>query len=176
MSQFSFSLTREDTFNHLYEYIISHSCEFFGVPNYEVAYSIVINNDNFIMLVFTDENKNIVDSLDIDTLAYTDSHYAKIQINPAQQNLINIVNGNICLNECEIRYIKFRWERILNEVGMMFYSMVNACLKLTCHEANLSYDSTKDVFFYKGYSCPQKYKNKKTNIVDLTEQMKKSWY
>lgn len=176
MNQFYFSLTIDDTFNHLYEYIISHSCEFFGVPNYGVTYSIMIDNNNFIMLVFTDENKSIVDSLDINTLQYTDDNYAKIQINPARQNLINIINGDICLNECEIRYIKFRWERILNEVGIMFYSMVNTCLKLKCHEANLSYDSTKDVFFYKGFFSSKKYKNKKSNIIDLTEQMKKCWY
>ena len=175
MNKFEFSLTREETFNHLYEYIISHSCEFFGVPNIEVTYSIIIDSNNFIMLVFADENKDVVDHLDSDDLAFTDDIYKTIQVKSEQQDFINICHGNVCLNGGEIRYIKFCWKKILNEVGKMFYSMANAFLKLDYHDGKMYYDSKNDKFFYGGLFNKKKC-NKRHTIVDISEHMKKCWY
>lgn len=174
MNQFEFSLTREYTLNHLYEYIISQSCEFFGVPNKEVTYSIMINDDSFMMLVFNDEDYDIVESLDTDCMAFTDN-YKNICLAPTQQNLIRIYQGYVCLNRGELRYIKFDWKKILDEVAKMFYTMANNCLNLKSHDGELSYDSVKDEFFYRGFFNTQKHIKRK-KLVNLTEQMKKCWY
>lgn len=174
MNEFEFSLTREDAFNHLYEYIISHSCDFFGIPNSEVTYSVIIDREIFIMLVFADENKDFVDSLDVETLAFTDESYKKIQMPSSQQHVINIDHGIVRLNSDEIRYVKFDWKKILHEVGMMFYAMANACLKLRSHAGEMFYDPTNDKFLYKGLLNKKHFH--KHSIVDLSEQMKKCWY
>lgn len=176
MMQFEFSLTKEDVFNHLYEYIISHSCEFFGIPNRGVTYSVIIGSDNFIMLVFSDEEKNIADSLNTDVVSFTDKGYGIIRMESARQDVVNIFNGYIGLKDGEIRYVKFSWARILDETGMMFYSMVNACLKVNNHEARMTYDAENEMFSYKGTCNAKKCNYKKRAVIDITEQMRKCWY
>lgn len=174
MKEFEFSLTKKEVFDHLYEYIISRSCEFFEVPNIDVTYSIIINVDSLIMFVFTDDNTCFVNTLNAEDLAFTDDNCGKIQVK-SEQDLIKIYHGKVCLNSREIRYVKFSWNRILNEVGQMFYTMVNTCLKLNSHIGEMFYDCENKKFFYRGF-IRKKFRNKNNIKIDLTNQMKKTWY
>ncbi len=176
MKQFIFLLTREETIEHLYEYIISRSCDFFGVPNLGTTYSIIVSDDSFIMYVYLDEDKTLTDSLDIDGLAYTDSSYKKLFLIPPQYNTLHLCNGHACLNRGEVRYVKFDHEKLLNEIGLMFYVMANDCLKLKTHEAELSYNLADNTFSYKGFFEKGKYGCKTSRVIDITERMRKCWY
>ena len=176
MNQFICLLTREDIIEHLYEYIISRSCDFFGVPNFGVTYSIIASDDSFTMYVYLDGDKPLIDSLDIDVFEYTDNSYRKLSLIPQQHNTVYLCNGHICLNRGEVRYVKFDREKLFNEIGLMLYVMANDCLKLKTHEAELSYNPSDNIFSYKGFFKKRKYSRKISGAIDITERMKKWWY
>ena len=177
MYEFQFVLNWDETIDLFYEYVISKCGKYFDVPNKNIAFR--INSDTekkfLLIVIYSDESENFLNHLEINKFDYTKSGYNSIINEKIQQQELKFVDNKICLSNREIRYIKFSRERLIIEVGKMFCEMSNELLKLDKHNAELFYDSLNNKFTYIGtvQKYNKRWKNRKSQVIDLSSEMKR---
>lgn len=152
MFRFHFILNFDNTMELFYEYVISRSTQYFGVPNKDITVRINYNEkeDYFFMAVFCDEAKEFLNCLSTEELKFTKDIYKSIQVEKMNQekNVINRYEG--CLPESEIRYIKLSRDTLNVEIEKMFLEMSNVYFKTNIYNTKSTYDSFKNEYIYSG--------------------------
>lgn len=177
MYQFQFILNWDETINLFYEYVISRCSKYFDVPNKNITFRISPDPEKkfLLIVIYSDESENFLNCLEAEKFNYTTGRYSSIINENLPQQELKLVENKICLSNREIRYIKFPLERLITEVGKMFCEMSNELLKLDKHNAELFYDSLNNKFTYTGtvQKYNKRWKNRKSQGIDLSSEMKK---
>ena len=177
MYQFQFILNWDETIDLFYEYVISRCSKYFDIPNKNITFRISSDAEKKFLLiaVYSDGSENFLNHLEADEFDYTNNSYNSIINEKFQQQVLKLIDNKICLSNREIRYIKFHRERLITEVGKMFCEMSNEFLKLDKHDAELFYDSLNNKFTYIGtvQKYNKRWKNRKSQIIDLSPEMRK---
>ena len=177
MYGFQFVLNWDETIDLFYEYVISECEKFFDVPNKNIAFRIRSDpkKKTLLIIIYSDASESFLNSLEPDKFKYTESGYNSIINEKINQQNLKFVDNKICLSNREIRYIKFPFERLITETGRMFCRMSNELLKSDKHNAELVYDSSDNKFKYTGtvHKYNKRWKNRKSQVIDLSSEMKK---
>ena len=150
---FSFTLPVQKALEYLYEFIISHSEYYFGVPNCRAFYSVNMSFENFEMTVSFDPEDS------------EGAIHRKIKrdefdgINCSLKSLYDDINNNIItINRVEMlspnlesRYINYSQSQVKKEIAKMLYYLVNRAIKRHYHDATIHFDIEHKVITY--YGC-----------------------
>ena len=150
---FSFSLPENKGVEYLYEYVISHSEDYFGIPSTNILYTINSEFDCFYIVAAYNsvESPNLYLDQHIKDIKMeeTNNSFGRIFIN-SQKNNITIKKGHPLLCDCEIRYIKYSQSRLQYEISKILYMLVNRELKCKTHDADILFDRTQGTINYSG--------------------------